>query len=142
MRVWDLASGAPVGALTGHSGPVSSVAVSPDGRRIISGSHDDAVRVWDLATGARVGALTGHSGTVSSVAVSPDGTRIISASHDTTVRVWDLATGAPIGDPLTGHTGPCGRWRSPRTAAASSAAAATARCGCGTWPPAPRSVTP
>ena len=107
VRVWDLATGLPVGdPLTGHTGDVYSVAVSPDGSRIISGSHDTTVRVWDLATGAPIGdPLTGHTGPVWSVAVSPDGSRIISGSHDTTVRVWKLATGTPVGDPLTGHTG-------------------------------------
>ena len=55
VRVWDLATGAPVGdPFTGHAGPVSAVAVAElDGRPVvISGSDDRTVRVWDLATGA------------------------------------------------------------------------------------------
>ena len=54
MRVWDLATGTPVGdPLTGHDGPVNAVAVGElDGRpMVISGSDDRTVRVWDLATG-------------------------------------------------------------------------------------------
>ena len=110
--MWDAATGSPVGEpLTGHTGPVSSVAVGQaDGRAIIaSGSDDRTVRVWDAATGSPVGEpLTGHTGPVTSVAVGQaDGRAIIaSGSHDQTVRVWDAVTGSPIGEPLTGHTGP------------------------------------
>ena len=69
------------------------MAVSPDGRRIVSGSYDKTVAVWDLESGARLHELTGHQGGVSSVAVSPDGRRIVSGSGDKTVAVWDLESG-------------------------------------------------
>jgi WD40 repeat protein len=75
--------------LVGHTAGVSSVAFSPDGQRIVSGSDDKSVRVWDAATGQPLGdPLTGHTGTVSSVAFSPDGHRIASGSKDKTVRLW------------------------------------------------------
>ena len=75
--------------------------------------------------------LTGHTGWVESVAVTADGTRAVSGGEDGTVRVWDLATGrSRASSPAT----PAGwrRWRSPRTGPRRSAAARTARCGCGT----------
>ena len=59
---------------------MTSVALSPDGRRIVSGSEDKTVAVWDLETGTRLHALTGHQDAVTSVAVSPDGRRIVSGS--------------------------------------------------------------
>ncbi|KAJ7698351.1 hypothetical protein B0H17DRAFT_332784 [Mycena rosella] len=91
--------------LTGHSNWVRSVAFSPDGRRIVSGSDDNTIRIWDSDTGAAVGApLTGHSNCVQSVAFSPDGRRIVSGSGDNTIRIWDSDTGAAVGAPLTGHS--------------------------------------
>ncbi|KAJ7254892.1 hypothetical protein C8J57DRAFT_1186788 [Mycena rebaudengoi] len=91
--------------LNGHQSVVMSVAFSPDGTRIVSGSFDNTVRVWDAETQTQMGApLEGHTSTVESVAFSPDGTRIVSGSHDNTVRVWDAETQTQMGAPLEGHT--------------------------------------
>ena len=93
------------------------MAFSPDGKRIVSGSHDNTLRLWDADTGQPIGQpMTGHTGAVFSVAFSPDGKRIVSGSYDKTVRLWDADTGQPIGQPLTGHTGRCSAWRSAPTA--------------------------
>jgi len=83
---------------------VQSVACSPDGRHIISGSYDHAIQIWDVETGATVGdPLEGHTDCVQSVTYSPDGRNIISGSSDGTVRIWDAGTGAAVGNPLEGH---------------------------------------
>ena len=81
---------------------MNSVALSGDGRYIVSGSDDGTVAVWDLQTGARLHELTGHHGGVRSVALSGDGRHIVSGSDDGTVAVWDLQTGARLHE-LTGH---------------------------------------
>ena len=72
----------------GHSSYVSSVAYSPDGTKIISGSDDKTIKIWDANTGQCLKSLEGHSDYVNSVAFSPDGTKIISGSTDTTVKIW------------------------------------------------------
>jgi len=90
--------GAP---LLGHADSVRSVAISPDGSRIVSGPPDKAIRVWDAETNKALGApLLGHADYVQSVAISPDGSRIVSGSHDKTIRVWDAETGKALGVPL------------------------------------------
>jgi energy-coupling factor transporter ATP-binding protein EcfA2 len=86
-----------------HTESVSSVAYSPDGTRIVSGSRDKTLKVWDAATGQETLTLTGHTAGVSSVAFSPDGTRIVSGSDDKTLKVWDAATGQELLS-LPGHT--------------------------------------
>ena len=68
---------------------ILSVAFSPDGTKIVSGSRDNTVRVWDAVTSTLSNTLEGHFDRVTSVAFSPDGTKIVSGSRDTTVRVWD-----------------------------------------------------
>ncbi|KAI9785620.1 MAG: hypothetical protein M1816_000367 [Peltula sp. TS41687] len=89
--------------LEGHSGAVSSVAFSADGKLIASGSADQTVKLWDAATGALQQTLEGHSGGVMSVAFSADGKLIASGSADRTVKLWDAATGA-LQQTLEGHS--------------------------------------
>jgi WD40 repeat protein len=82
--------------------PVLSVAVTPDGKYVVSGSGDEMVRLWDLATGNEVRRFTGHEEPVWSVAVTPDGKYVVSGSGDNTVRLWELATGKEVRR-FTGH---------------------------------------
>jgi CHAT domain/WD domain, G-beta repeat len=74
--------------LTGHAHSVWSVAVSPDGQTLVSGSQDKTIKVWELSTGKLIRTLTGHEGRVWSVAVSPDGQTLVSGSSDRTIKVW------------------------------------------------------
>ncbi|WP_326826011.1 protein kinase domain-containing protein [Streptosporangium sp. NBC_01756] len=90
--------------LTGHNDGVCSVAFSPDGKILATGSYDDTVRLWEVATGTSIGRpLTGHNDGVCSVAFSPDGRTLATGSGDDTMRLWDVGTRTPIGRPLTGH---------------------------------------
>jgi WD40 repeat protein len=90
--------------LRGHDSWVYSVAFSPDGSKIISGSNDKTIRVWDASTGIEiVPPIRGHDDSILSVAFSPDGSKIISGSADKTIRLWDASTGVEMLPPLRGH---------------------------------------
>ena len=91
--------------LEGHAGRVLSVAYSPDGTRIFTGSDDTTAKVWDARTGKFLLDLKGpRRHEVNSVAFSPDGTRIATGGSDKTAKVWDARTGKSVLE-LKGLTG-------------------------------------
>jgi WD40 repeat protein len=80
----------------GHKERIWSVAFSPNGQRIVTGSADQTAKVWDVATGKQQLTLKGHRGWIWSVAFSPDGLRIATAGGENTARVWDALTGTNV----------------------------------------------
>lgn len=94
IRLWDLQTGDCLQILTGHRRSVNTLALSPDGQWIASGSLDATIRLWNLRQPdqpPRI--LAGHSQRVWSVAFSPSGRTLASASEDHTVKLWDVASG-------------------------------------------------
>jgi len=89
--------------LIGHSNYVNSVAFSPDGQRIVTGSWDRTAKVWEAASGRELLTLKGHNHYVSSAAFSPDGQRIVTGSWDHTAKVWEAAGGCELLT-LAGHS--------------------------------------
>jgi WD40 repeat protein len=79
----------------GHKLNVSSVALSLDGKKIVSGSYDKTIRIWDIETGIPK-ILEGHNDYVRSVAFSHDGKQIVSGSKDFMIKIWDVVSGACI----------------------------------------------
>ena len=90
-RVRD--KGALIRTLEGHSYSVTSVAITSDDSKIVSGSWDKTIKIWDLNTGELLKTLKGHSDSVSSVAITSDDSKIVSGSIDNTIKVWDLNSG-------------------------------------------------
>ena len=80
----------------GHGAAVTSVAISPDNRWMITASSDQTARIWDWASGETLLTLTGHASGIWSVAVSPDGRRVVTGSDDLTAKVWDTETGREL----------------------------------------------
>ena len=73
-----------------HDNYVSSVAWSPNGKRLATGSKDHTAKVWDTATGQELIILTGHVLPLNSVAWSPDGKRLATASMDGTIQIYAM----------------------------------------------------
>jgi len=92
----ESAGGALLRVLSGHTDAVRSVAWSPDGRRIVSGSADNTLIIWDAETGVVSCTMSSHTDAVRSAAWSPDGRRIVSGSADNTLIIWDAETGVPL----------------------------------------------
>ena len=104
-RIWDVATGNPVGVPLEHKGQVFQIVYSPDGRMLATACQDRTARIWDAATGAALFPPIVHETEVSSVAFHPDGRVLLTACSDNSLaeraaQQWEIATGKPIGPPL------------------------------------------
>jgi WD40 repeat protein len=93
IKVWDTVTGQELFNLKGHSRSIHSLAFSPDGKILASGSRDKSVKLWDMRTGELLGSLTGHTSDVNAVAFSPYGHVLATGSKDKTIKLWKLNSG-------------------------------------------------
>jgi WD40 repeat protein len=101
IKLWEIASGRCLRTFEGHTRPVQSVAISPDGCTALSGAGtgDNTLKLWDLETGRCLRTFVGHESGVYSVAFTPDGRFAFSGSgdhgskFDNTLRLWDVESG-------------------------------------------------
>ncbi len=131
VTLWDLRSGGPTLKLAAHSGSITCLGFSPDGRRLVTGADDQLALVWDAGSGEVVLTLmvhgdpqltrqlaiaiqthadntdalllAAHAARITDAAFSPDDSRIVTASADKTACVWDACTGAMVAR-FAGHT--------------------------------------
>lgn len=115
VQLWnlsDLTRPVPMGPpLKGHTNQVLSMAFSPDGQILATGSRDHTARLWNVSAPDRTTPLgqplTGHIKEVTSVLLSPDGRTLATGSADSTVRLWNVSDPdrpVHLGQPLVGHT--------------------------------------
>jgi WD40 repeat protein len=109
VRAWELLTGRMIwhlgiGLITDNIG-ITSVAIGPDDRTLLTGRIDGRLSLGELETGLPLLHLEGHSGAVRVVEFSPDARRAMSAGEDGTVRLWDLRRGIELWC-FTGHSGP------------------------------------
>jgi len=98
VKLWDVATGREIRSFSGHSGPFSfiSSAISPDGKQIVTGSHDGTAKLWDVATGREINTFFGHSESIYYICFSPNGMLIATGSWDKFVILWDVISGRRI----------------------------------------------
>ncbi|MBD2535023.1 trypsin-like peptidase domain-containing protein [Nostoc flagelliforme FACHB-838] len=114
IKIWNVATGQEIttlkdkedsdtvmSVLQGNS--VVSVAFSPDGKTLASGSLDGTIKIWNVRTGQEITTLQGHSSSVRSVAFSPDGKTLASGDWRRTIKIWNVGTGQEI-TKLQGHS--------------------------------------
>lgn len=102
LVLWDFATGQMLQKIKSPD-EVMMLAITHDGKKIISGAFDGKIKVWDLKFNL-LKSLTGHTMPISSIAITPDDKQIVSGSTDGTIKIWDLSAGTVI-QTLTGHTG-------------------------------------
>ena len=98
IKVWNLETGQELFTLDGHTAMINAVAVTPDGKKVISASSDASLKIWDLQTREQLHTLKGHKGIydlqkgeVNDIAITSDGKQAISASSDDrSLIIWDL----------------------------------------------------
>jgi WD40 repeat protein len=101
---WDRRCNAELKSLGGHKSDVTTIAFSPDGRRLASGSGDPTIKIHDASSGQELMTLTGHTAAVCYVRFSPDGLRLASAGSDGAVKIWDAMRGNELLN-VTAHAG-------------------------------------
>ncbi|WP_353928902.1 WD40 repeat domain-containing protein [Okeanomitos corallinicola TIOX110] len=91
--------------LSGHTAPLRTIVISPDGQTLASGGDDKTIKLWHLQTGQLLRTLTGHTENLTSLVFSPDGKTLVSSSYDKTIKLWNVQTGKLIRN-LSGHSAP------------------------------------
>jgi WD40 repeat protein len=100
-RLWDTTTGRPLGRLKLDWQADRSVAVSPDGKTILTGHSNNTARLWSAATGEPLGSPLPHGVSIALVGCfGPDSKKVVTGSNHRTVQMFEVATGKPVGPSL------------------------------------------
>ncbi len=94
--IYDVETGEALDLLIGHTAPVKSIAFSPNGKTLATGSEDNTIRLWDTQTYTLKATCIGHEKEVNLLAFSPDSKMLASTSQDMKMRLWDVQTGKSL----------------------------------------------
>ncbi len=97
VRLWQVQSGAALGAIEGYQSAVKAIAVAPNNLIFIANSQDNRIQIWDTTQGKMVRTLAGHSSPVTHLAISADGNTLASfEKKGQSAWIWNLTTGQHI----------------------------------------------
>ena len=92
INLWDIASQQAITTLSAHDLRINTLAFSPDGKTLASGSNDNTVRLWDIASVQQLNIFEGHTKKVAAVSFTADGQHLISSGGGG-IKIWNLRTG-------------------------------------------------
>lgn len=104
IRLWDTATGKTNATLKGHTGVITALIYSPDGKRLYSASADKTIRIWNLADKKQLFKLDQHRSVVTSLALNLEGTLLASGGADNIIRIWRTHDASELRS-LIGHVG-------------------------------------
>ncbi|KAJ1948790.1 U3 snoRNP protein [Linderina macrospora] len=97
IYMWSMQTGKLLDILSGHTGPISSLAFRPDGQSLASASWDKSVRLWDVFDRSKIVERLDHNNEVLALAYRPDGKELCASTLDGQIHFWDIAKAAPMG---------------------------------------------
>ncbi len=105
IKLWEVSSGKQLAELKGHSGEVTPIAFSPDGRTLASVSNwDQPIQLWDIYGSKQPTQLEGNNDGVTCVAFSPDGKTLAGATDNKLIKLWNVSSKKQLAE-LSGHSG-------------------------------------
>jgi WD40 repeat protein len=93
IKIWDMITSQCLNTFKGHACWIYTLAVTSDGKKLISGSGDNSIKIWNIKSGLCIKTLIGHKDAVKTLLVTPNGKNIVSGSDDKTIKIWDIQTG-------------------------------------------------
>ncbi|MEO5356319.1 MAG: glycosyltransferase family 39 protein [Nitrospirae bacterium YQR-1] len=96
VRKWNIETGKRVKIFAGHRDHINAIALTPDGKHMLSAAKNDTLKLWDIVTGREIMAFIGPKNNTQTIAITSDGLLAASAGMDNILRLWNIGTGTEI----------------------------------------------